>query len=129
MVVDIPVYTFTFCAQDYTSFLAGAIKASSHRTTTGLVIHQAGFPHFDVLVTPLVNALFFAALAANFGLNPIGGDAEALETLRRNAQSQHVTTDEEFENIVPDDELAEQLAAMEVIRVYVKLYCSNDGLG
>lgn len=78
-------------------------------------------PHFDVLVTPLVNALFFATLAANFGLNPDGGDAEALETLRRNAQSQQVTTGEEIERIVPDDELAEQLAAMAVRRVYVIL--------
>ena len=63
---------------------------------------------------PDVDALFFATLAARFNLDLDGGHAEALDTLRRNAQSQRMTTTEELDNIVPDDDLEEQVAAMKV---------------
>ena len=123
-VVIAPVYLSIFCAQDYTAFLAGATKTTSDRTTTGLAVHQAGLPHFDLLVTPRSDILFFNVLAATFGLPAlVGRDDAALETLRLRTNSQRVTTAEELDDFVPSDQMKEQIDAMKVRRVKCMVYC------
>ena len=76
-------------------------------------MHQAGLSHFDVIVTPHVGGLFFNELAAAFRLRkPVEDDAGALRILRLRTESQRKHTAEELENIIAEDELAEQIAAM-----------------
>eukprot|EP00904_Undaria_pinnatifida_P011040 jgi/Undpi1/7066/HiC_scaffold_21.g09540.m1 len=98
---------------DYTEFFAAATNAPGSRTTTGLAVHQAGLPHFDVIVTPHVGGLFFNELAAAFRLRkPVEDDAGALRILRLRTESQRKHTAGELKNIIAEDELAEQIAAM-----------------
>ena len=81
-------------------------------------MHQAGLPHFDVLVTPLSDILFFNVLAATFGLpDLVGRDDAALQPLRLRTISQRVTTTEELDDFVPSDQLKEQIDAMKVRQV------------
>ena len=108
-----PIDVCTRCSQDYTEFFAAATNAPGSRTTTGLAVHQAGLSHFDVIVTPHVGGLFFNELAAAFRLRkPVEDDAGALRILRLRTESQRKHTAEELENIIAEDELAEQIAAM-----------------
>ena len=101
--------------QDYTDFLAAVTDTPEGKSTTGLVLHQAGLPHFDVLVAPNVGGLFFNKLAAEFRLpNPVGDDAAALRILRLRTESQRTSSVEDLQNIVSEDELSEQIAAMKV---------------
>lgn len=51
---------------DYLQFLAAATKASPSSINTGLTVHQAGFSHCHVHITPRVGITFFNALAAIF---------------------------------------------------------------
>ena len=107
----------TSCAQDYTTFLAGATNTPSDRTITGLAVHQAGLPHFDILVTDRADVLFFHSLVATFGLpEPVDLDYKALQALEKRVTSQVVASTEELEGFVPDDELEEQRQAMKVLR-------------
>ena len=72
-------------------------------------------PHFDILVSPLADTLFFSVLAAAFGLPAlVGEDTEALDLLRRRTKSQRVTTSKELEDFVPSDQRQEQIDAMKV---------------
>ena len=72
-------------------------------------------PHFDILVSPLADTLFFSVLAAAFGLPTlVGENSEALDLLRRRTKSQRVTTSKELEDFVPSDQRQEQIDAMKV---------------
>lgn len=117
LIVDTPLYLSTFRTQDYTRFLASATETPAERTTTGLAVHQAGLPHFDILVTDDVDVLVFCTLGAYFGLpEPVGTDSVALTILQNRTTSQFVTTAEQLKGFVSEGEMKQQLQAMKVIR-------------
>lgn len=106
-----------FHPQDYTELFISATNTWSNRTTNGFAVVQAGLPHFDILVTPSADVLFFATLAAVFELpEPSKDDSESLATLQNNVESHRKTTTEELGEVFANKaEHDAQIAAMEVM--------------